>query len=66
MKGLTDAQQAVFVFISAIFIAVGAVTVPSGISDANWIGFILMIIGAIGLGIKEALGTITKPSTPPT
>ena len=52
-------------FVSAIFIAIGAVTVPSGISDASLIGFVLIILGSIGMAIKEALGAAPTPAPTP-
>jgi hypothetical protein len=59
---LSNSQQAYAVFISAILIAVGAVAVPSGLPW--YVGFALMVIGAIGLAVKEALGA--QSSTPAT
>ncbi len=58
--GLTDTQQAEVTLVSGILIAVGAVSVPAGLPW--YFGLGIAICGAIGFGIKEALGG--KPSTP--
>jgi hypothetical protein len=54
MEGLTDKQQAALSIASASLIAIGATSVPAG---APWyVGLAIAIVGAIGFGIKEALG----------
>jgi hypothetical protein len=57
-KGLTDNQQAWIVLVSAVLIAVGAVSIPAGLP--TWVGLLTSLAGAVGLGLKEALGT--KPT----
>lgn len=54
MEGLTDRQQAAFSLTSAVLIAVGGASIPAGLP---WqLGLALAIMGAVGFGIKEALG----------
>jgi hypothetical protein len=54
---LTNKHQAVLVFISASLIGMGAYTVPATIASGSpWISAVLCFCGAIGFGIKEALG----------
>lgn len=52
--GLTNNQQAIAVFVSALFIALGAVTVPTSLP--MWVKTAFFLIGAFGLAAKEALG----------
>ena len=54
--GLTNNQQAVFSFVSALFLAVSVVSVPLGVSP--YVTFSLGVIGAIGLFTKEYLGSV--------
>jgi len=54
MEGLSDKQQAALSLTSGILIAVGSVSIPAGVP--YWIGVALALAGAVGFGIKEALG----------
>jgi len=56
--GLSDSAQAVLVTGSAVLISVGAYSGYTG--GSPWVSLGLGIAGAIGLGLKEALGTLTK------
>lgn len=62
MQGLTDKQQAVITFISAILISLGAVSAPSGFPQ--WVAVVLFLLGAFGFAIKEALGGIAPAPVP--
>ncbi len=62
MNGLTDKQQAALTIVSSCLIAVGAVSIPAGASI--WVGLTIALVGAVGLGIKEALG-IDRPAAAP-
>lgn len=53
--GLTDSQQGALVLVSMILIVIGGVSVPLGVN--LYVGLVLAIIGAIGMAIKEWLGT---------
>lgn len=55
--GLSNNQQAGAVFISGLFIAVSIVSVPLGASP--YVTFALGVLGAVGLYIKEYLGSST-------
>lgn len=59
MQGLSDRSQAVLTLVSASLIAVGAYSVPAG-ADPK-IGLGLGLLGAVGFGLKEALGTKAQP-----
>lgn len=68
---LSDNQQAVFTLISMILVAIGAVVIPAGMPP--YFGLVIMLSGAIGMAIKEWLGSSTPipipipipvPSTP--
>jgi Flp pilus assembly protein TadB len=59
--GLSDQMQALIVLVSAVLIAVGGVSVPAGLP--TWVSLFFSLIGAAGLGIKEALGA--KPTPQP-
>ncbi len=61
--GLTDMQQAELTLVSGALIAVGAVSVPAGLP---WeVGLGIAICGAIGFGLKEALGAKPTPTPQP-
>lgn len=60
---LTDKQQAYMVFVSQILIALGAVSIPAGSPPV--LTLILFISGALGMAIKEALGSVSQQGTPP-
>ncbi len=54
MDGLTDREQAVISLVSAALISSSIAVIPAG---APWyISLVLGIAGAVGFGIKEALG----------
>jgi hypothetical protein len=54
-EGLTNKQQAVLLTVSSVLISIGTITIVT--DPANpWMGIIIDAIGAIGFGIKEALG----------
>ena len=53
-KGLSSNQQAILMLVSGVLIAVGATSVPIGLSP--YVSFGLMLIGAVGFAIKEYLG----------
>lgn len=57
--GLTNNQQAVAMFISAVLIALGSVSVRSGLP--MWVTTTFFILGALGFAIKEALGDTAPP-----
>lgn len=57
---LTDNQQALAAFISAALIATSIATVPA---NQPTLTIILAALGAVGFGIKEALGTQKSDST---
>lgn len=59
MNGLSDKAQAIVTLVSASMIGIGATSIPAGAPPVTGIG--LAIAGAIGLAIKEALGS--KKST---
>lgn len=67
MTGLSNQAQALLVLAAGILISIGALAtaIPSAIPQPlNWyLGFALMIIGSIGLAIKEYLGILTQSST---
>jgi uncharacterized membrane protein YjjP (DUF1212 family) len=52
--GLSNRAQAIFMIISAILVAASGVSVPVG--GPWWVALILGLLGAAGMGIKEALG----------
>lgn len=53
--GLSNGQQAALSIFSAACISVAAVSVPAG---APWpVALSLGIVGAIGFGVKEAMGS---------
>lgn len=54
-KGLSDRQQSLIVFVSAILLSVAAVAVPAG--APYWVALTLGILGAIGFALKEAAGS---------
>jgi len=60
---LTDSQQAVLMFVSAILLAIAGVSVPAGLP--TWVTLILGILGAAGMAIKEMLGSVPKPAPKP-
>lgn len=61
MTGLTDSQQGELMLVSGILIAVGAASVPAG---APWyVGLGLGFAGAVGLYIKEKLGSAPPPTS---
>jgi hypothetical protein len=68
--GLTDEQQSFLVFLSSLLVGIGGMMSAGGVGGNLWYGFILAIIGAIGLGMKEFFGTYEPKSdnlaTPPT
>ena len=51
---LTPKEQSLLVVLSSMLVTIGAITVPSD----ELTGIIIMLIGAIGVGIKEYLGAI--------
>lgn len=53
MDGLTDKQQAVLLMASSICISIGSVTL---VTSNPVVGAVITIIGAVGFGLKEALG----------
>lgn len=55
MNGLTNGEQAALSLTSGVLIAVGAVSIPAG--APTWLGLVIALAGAVGLGIKEALGS---------
>jgi len=55
--GLTDQQQSFLVFLSSLLVGIGGMMSVGDVGGNIWYGFILSIIGAIGLGIKEFFGT---------
>jgi hypothetical protein len=59
MNGLSDKWQAVATMASSALIAVGAITYPTNAET----GLALAVIGAIGFGIKEAIGGQTPAKT---
>ena len=66
--GLSNQAQSLLVLLSMIFVSIGVLVtaVPSEIPQPlnAYIGFGLMVIGAIGLAIKEWLGIVTPtPAT---
>jgi hypothetical protein len=62
--GLSNNQQAIAMFISAILLALGAISVPAGFPV--WVAAVLFILGAIGMAMKEVLGGTTSPTITPT
>jgi hypothetical protein len=66
-NGISNTAQAYLMLISLILIGIGAMVaaVPSQIPQPlnAYIGFALILIGAIGAAIKEWLGTLPTPST---
>jgi len=59
MTGLSDAQQAWLSVASAALIAVGASAASLNFASPQ-VGVILALVGAVGFGIKEALGSQPK------
>lgn len=59
---LSDNQQAYLTFASMLFIAAGAVTVPSG---HPYLVLVLELVGVIGMTLKEFLGAEVSPSSAP-
>lgn len=55
MQGLTDRQQALLTFVSAILIAVAGVSIPLG--SPYWVALILALAGAVGFALKESFGS---------
>ena len=63
MNGLSDRTQAILLILSSCAMSIGTVTIITNPTDATY-GIIMAIIGAIGLGIKEALGAKPNASKP--
>lgn len=69
--GISDNTQSIIMLISGILIAVGATSIPAGAPP--YMGVVIMILGAIGMAIKDKLGaksnggvlSTVKVSTPP-
>lgn len=64
--GLSDGTQAILTLIADVSISVGAITAATAIvvGDQPYLGLGLIILGAVGRGIKEALGAkTTQPAT---
>jgi hypothetical protein len=66
--GLTNNQQALFVFISAIFISLGSISIPANFP--TWVTILFFLLGSLGWALKEYLGsaipiTVPNPSIPP-
>ena len=61
--GLTNAQQSLLTIIGISTFAVGSVAVPLG--APMYIGLALQVSGAVGLAIKEWLGTWSNPTNLP-
>jgi len=53
--GLTDGQQSFLVFLSSLLISIGGLI---SVSNPYWL--FIAVIGAIGMGIKEFMGTYQK------
>jgi hypothetical protein len=60
---LSDIQQAELTLASGILISVGAVSIPAGLPW--YYGLVIALCGAVGLGIKEALGAKPSPNPNP-
>ena len=52
MEGLSNRAQAIANMGASALIAIGAITYPAD----STVGLVLVLIGAVGFGIKEALG----------
>lgn len=62
MSPLTDKQQAWVTFISTVFVALGAYSVPA--NEPVVVSAVLFLLGALGFALKEALGAAAPaPST---
>lgn len=59
--GLSDKQQAILTFISLILIGLGSAQVPGNLP--SYVYVIIFLAGALGMALKEALGTI-QPTVP--
>jgi hypothetical protein len=53
-EGLTKRERTALSLASSILIAVGVISIPAGVHPA--VGGALAVIGAIGFGIRQALG----------
>ena len=64
--GLSDKVQSLLVVVSSVLIAIGSIQTASTLNDP-YFGIIIVILGAIGFGIKESFGIKEKTSntTPP-
>jgi hypothetical protein len=62
--GLTDEQQSFLVFLSSLLVGIGGMMSATDVGGNLWYGFILAIIGAIGLGMKEFFGTYETQAQP--
>jgi peptidoglycan/LPS O-acetylase OafA/YrhL len=59
--GLSNSQQALLSTISMILIVVGGISLPSGLPW--YYSVIISLLGAVGIGIKEALGSLPPTTT---
>jgi len=59
--GLSNSQQALLSTISMILIVVGGISLSSGLPW--YYSVIISLIGAVGIGIKEALGSLPPTTT---
>lgn len=67
MSGLSDFQQSILMMFSAAMISIGtmAAAIPSFVAS-QWqapIATALWLVGIIGFGVKEALGSKTPATT---
>jgi hypothetical protein len=59
--GLSNSQQAMLSTISMVLIIVGGISLPSGLPW--YYSVIISLLGAVGIGIKEALGSLPPTTT---
>jgi hypothetical protein len=52
---LSNNAQAALMLVSMVLVSIGAVPIVTGISP--YVGFALMLCGAVGIAIKEYLGS---------
>ena len=64
VQGLTAEQRKILGIVSLALISVGGITIPSSaLQGLPWYtSFVLVVLGAIGLGIERALGVASIPA----
>ena len=62
--GLTDNQQGFVVMLSSILVGIGGVMSAGNVGGNPFFGFIVAVIGAIGMAIKEFIGTYQPQPQP--